>query len=152
LNFTHLLAFYEVARAGSVSAGAEVLHVSQPAITREIKELEQRLGLVLFDRLPRGVALTQAGSQLFDYAGRISEYGTDNVDQQYRGHQAHAAGAAMHRLCIVVEREGRSAPRRSRHPSGGGSANRTRVIHGVANLPLLKYEIESVRVLCLAFA
>jgi DNA-binding transcriptional LysR family regulator len=71
MNFTHLLAFYEVARAGSVSAGAEVLHVSQPAITREIKELEQRLGLVLFDRLPRGVALTQAGSQLFDYASRI---------------------------------------------------------------------------------
>jgi len=71
MNFTHLQAFYEVARAGSVSAGAARLHVSQPAVTREIKELEGRLGLVLFDRLPRGVALTQAGAQLFDYAGRI---------------------------------------------------------------------------------
>ena len=62
MNFTHLLAFFEVARAGSVSAGAERLRVSQPAVTREIRELEERLGLVLFDRLPRGVALTDAGS------------------------------------------------------------------------------------------
>ncbi len=71
MNFTHLRAFFEVARAGSISAGAIRLHVSQPAVTREIKELEERLGLVLFDRLPRGVALTQAGAVLFDYAKRL---------------------------------------------------------------------------------
>ncbi|MBU9382155.1 LysR family transcriptional regulator [Burkholderia gladioli] len=71
MNFTHLLAFHEVARAGSISAGAERLHVSQPAVTREIRELEARLGLVLFDRLPRGVALTEAGRLLFDHASRI---------------------------------------------------------------------------------
>ncbi|HEY1995858.1 LysR substrate-binding domain-containing protein [Paraburkholderia sp.] len=71
MNFTHLLAFYEVARAGSVSAGALRLHVSQPAVTREIRDLEDRLGMVLFDRLPRGVALTEAGVVLFDYAERI---------------------------------------------------------------------------------
>jgi DNA-binding transcriptional LysR family regulator len=71
MNFTHLLAFYEVARAGSVSAGAEQLRVSQPAVTREIKELEERLGTMLFDRLPRGVALTQAGNALQAYAQRI---------------------------------------------------------------------------------
>jgi DNA-binding transcriptional LysR family regulator len=71
MNFTHLLAFYEVARAGSVSAGAERLHVSQPAVTREIRELEARLGIVLFDRLPRGMALTEAGRVLFDHAARI---------------------------------------------------------------------------------
>ncbi|AJZ56114.1 bacterial regulatory helix-turn-helix, lysR family protein (plasmid) [Paraburkholderia fungorum] len=71
MNFTHLLAFYEVACAGSVSAGAERLHVSQPAVTREIRELEDRTGVILFDRLPRGVALTEAGSVLFEYAERI---------------------------------------------------------------------------------
>ncbi len=71
MNFTHLLAFHEVALAGSVSAGAERLHVSQPAVTREIRELEDRLGVVLFDRLPRGVMLTDAGRLLFDYAAKI---------------------------------------------------------------------------------
>ncbi|WP_114812305.1 LysR family transcriptional regulator [Paraburkholderia kururiensis] len=71
MNFTHLLAFYEVARAGSISAGAERLHVSQPAVTREIRELEDRLGMMLFDRLPRGVALTEGGKLLYEYASRI---------------------------------------------------------------------------------
>ncbi|GAB5100683.1 LysR family transcriptional regulator [Caballeronia insecticola] len=71
MNFTHLLAFYEVARAGSISAGAQRLHVSQPAVTREIRELEERLGVTLFDRLPRGVALTQVGNTLLEYATRI---------------------------------------------------------------------------------
>jgi DNA-binding transcriptional LysR family regulator len=71
MNFTHLLAFYEVARAGSISAGAERLHVSQPAVTREVRELEDRLGIVLFDRLPRGVALTEGGKLLYEYASRI---------------------------------------------------------------------------------
>jgi DNA-binding transcriptional LysR family regulator len=71
MNFTHLLAFFEVARAGSISAGADKLRVSQPAVTREIRELEERLGVTLFDRLPRGVALTQAGNALQTYAERI---------------------------------------------------------------------------------
>jgi DNA-binding transcriptional LysR family regulator len=71
MNFTHLLAFFEVARAGSISAGAERLHVSQPAVTREIRELEDRLGMMLFDRLPRGVALTEGGKLLYEYASRI---------------------------------------------------------------------------------
>lgn len=71
MNFTHLEAFLSVARAGSVSGGAERLNVSQPAVTREIKELEGRIGLILFDRLPRGVALTQAGHVLLTYAERI---------------------------------------------------------------------------------
>ncbi|GLU35006.1 LysR family transcriptional regulator [Trinickia caryophylli] len=71
MNFTHLFAFYEVARAGSISAGAERLHVSQPAVTREIRELEDRLGMILFDRLPRGVSLTEGGKLLYEYAARI---------------------------------------------------------------------------------
>ena len=71
MNFTHLFAFFEVARAGSISAGAERLHVSQPAVTWEIRELEDRFELALFDRLPRGVRLTDAGTILLRYAEQI---------------------------------------------------------------------------------
>ena len=71
MNFTHLHAFYAVASTGSISAGAERINVSQPAVTREIKALEQRLGSPLFDRLPRGVALTEAGQLLMRYAEQI---------------------------------------------------------------------------------
>jgi DNA-binding transcriptional LysR family regulator len=45
--------------------------VSQPAITREIRKPEDRLGLALFDRLPRGVRLTDAGTMLLRYAEQI---------------------------------------------------------------------------------
>ena len=58
MNLHHLKVFLAVAQAGSVSRGAETLHISQPAVTREIRDLEASLGLALFDRHPRGVTPT----------------------------------------------------------------------------------------------
>ena len=71
MNFTHLHAFYSVALAGSISGGAERMNVSQPAVTREIKDLELRIGSALFDRRPRGVVPTEAGQLLLRYAEQI---------------------------------------------------------------------------------
>lgn len=71
MNLHHLKVFLAVAEAGSISAGAERLHISQPAVTREIRDLEASLDLRLFDRLPRGVQLTEGGLRLLDYAQRI---------------------------------------------------------------------------------
>jgi DNA-binding transcriptional LysR family regulator len=71
MNFTHLAAFFSVAESGSVTAASELLHVSQPALTREIRELEERFGVPLFDRLPRGMQPTEAGRLLADYAAQI---------------------------------------------------------------------------------
>lgn len=71
MNFTHLAAFHAVAETGSVTAASERLHVSQPALTREIRELEERLGVPLFDRLPRGMQPTEAGRLLAEYAEQI---------------------------------------------------------------------------------
>lgn len=59
MNLHHLKVFLAVAEAGSISAGAERLHISQPAVTREIRDLEASLDLRLFDRQPRGVQLTE---------------------------------------------------------------------------------------------
>ena len=72
MNLHHLKVFLAVAEAGSISAGAERLHISQPAVTREIRDLEAGLDLRLFDRLPRGVQLSEGGLRLLDYAQRIS--------------------------------------------------------------------------------
>jgi LysR family transcriptional regulator, low CO2-responsive transcriptional regulator len=71
MNFTHLAAFFSVVETGSVTAASERLHVSQPALTREIRDLEERLGVPLFDRLPRGMQPTEAGRMLADYASQI---------------------------------------------------------------------------------
>lgn len=62
VSLRHVRAFLAVAEHGSTSLAARHLHVSQPAISLAIKELEERLGEALFDRLPpRGLSLTPFG-------------------------------------------------------------------------------------------
>ncbi|MEO4046805.1 LysR family transcriptional regulator [Pseudomonas sp. CAU 1711] len=71
MNLHHLKVFLAVAQAGSISTGAARLHISQPAVTREIRELEANLGLALFERHPRGVTPTEGGLRLQQFAERI---------------------------------------------------------------------------------
>jgi len=71
LNLNHLSIFQAVAQAGSVSAGARKLRVSQSAVSKQLAEFESTLGLSLFDRLPRGVRLTDAGRLLQTHADRL---------------------------------------------------------------------------------
>ena len=59
--------FYTVAVSGSFSKAAEILFISQPAITFQIKKLEEELEVSLFTRTKHGVILTEEGSVLFDY-------------------------------------------------------------------------------------
>jgi DNA-binding transcriptional LysR family regulator len=73
MNLHHLAIFHAIAQTGSISACAERMHISQPAISRQLKEFEKRTGVVLFERLPRGMRLTQAGEVLRDYATRLFE-------------------------------------------------------------------------------
>ena len=63
-----LRAFVTVAREGSVSRAAERLHLSQPAVSLKLKQLQQDLGLTLFERRPQGLALTADGQALLPSA------------------------------------------------------------------------------------
>ena len=65
--------FYIVAKNGSISAAADILYISQPAITFQIKKLEEQLGVSLFTRTKRGVVLTDEGSTLFEYVERAMD-------------------------------------------------------------------------------
>lgn len=71
MNLNHLVVFDAVATAGSVSKAADRLMVSQPAVSKQLKQLERSLRLSLFDRLPKGVRPTEAGELLAGYARRI---------------------------------------------------------------------------------
>jgi DNA-binding transcriptional LysR family regulator len=71
MNLHHLAIFKVIAETGSITAAAQRMHISQPALSRELKSLEDRLGLILFERLPRGMLLTHAGEVLCDYATRL---------------------------------------------------------------------------------
>lgn len=67
VNFELLNTFYQVARVGNISKAANILYVSQPAITKSIKKLENLLGIKLFIRNVKGVSLTYEGMFLFNY-------------------------------------------------------------------------------------
>ena len=63
--------FVAVAAAGNMTHAASLLHVSQPAVSKRLNDLEAQLGSPLFDRLARGVRLTAAGELLLPHAERI---------------------------------------------------------------------------------
>ncbi|WP_322013545.1 LysR family transcriptional regulator [Paraburkholderia sp. J12] len=64
LNLRDIRALIAVAEAGSFTRAAERLHLSQPALTVQIRRLEEAVGVRLFDRNSRNVALTQTGREL----------------------------------------------------------------------------------------
>src|SRR5690348_3354751 len=63
--------FRTVARLGSITAAAQRLQFTQSAVSRQIAALETDLGAAVFDRLPRGVALTEEGRALLPHAEAI---------------------------------------------------------------------------------
>ncbi len=71
MNLHHLAIFHAIAETGSISAAAIRVRVSQPALSRELKDFEGRLGVVLFERLPRGMRLTEPGKVLHAYSARL---------------------------------------------------------------------------------
>ncbi len=69
-DFKQLTALVTVAEAGSVTRAAQLLHLVQPAVTRQIKTLEEELGISLFERTRHGMRPTDAGAVLVDRARR----------------------------------------------------------------------------------
>lgn len=68
LNLRQLLYFKTAAEKGNITAAAEVLHIAQPALATQIKELEKQLDTILLTRHSRGVHMTAAGRYLLDRA------------------------------------------------------------------------------------
>ena len=92
IKFRHLTCFLEVARLKSVVKAADILAISQPAVSKTIRELEDVLGVELFDRSHRNVVLTPFGEVFQRYAGAsvtALKQGVDSVAQ------ARAGGAVM---------------------------------------------------------
>ena len=77
LNYHHLLYFWTVAKEGSVSKAAEILHISQPTVSAQLKSLERSLGQRLFERRGRSLVLTKEGEAVFRYADEIFSLGRE---------------------------------------------------------------------------
>ncbi len=71
MDFDHLVTFVEIAKQGSFSRAGQKLYRSQPAVSAQIRQLEQEYGQKLFDCVGKSVRLTVAGETLLEYAGRL---------------------------------------------------------------------------------
>lgn len=74
INFEYYKVFYEVAKNENITKASEILHISQPAISKTIKLLEEKLGGTLFVRTKKGVTLTEEGKEFYSYIAKAIEY------------------------------------------------------------------------------
>ena len=68
-----LQVFHTVARHLSFTKAAEALHMTQPAVTFQVRQLEEYFNTRLFDRTHNRISLTDAGRRVYEYADRIFE-------------------------------------------------------------------------------
>lgn len=96
LNYNHLRYFRAVAREGNLTRTAQMLNLSQSALSTQIRTFENRLGHDLFDRVGRQLVLTEAGRIALDYADAIFKTGDEllaTLSQTGAGRQVVRVGA-----------------------------------------------------------
>lgn len=87
LTLRHVRTFLEIARGESVSSAAQRLHVTQPAVSRCLKELEALLGISLFDRVGRRLRLNEAGRIFQSHASASLTELLRGADRLAAGHE-----------------------------------------------------------------
>ncbi|MEU7862600.1 LysR family transcriptional regulator [Nonomuraea sp. NPDC049141] len=102
LSLDLLRTFLEVYRAGSITAAAQTLGLSQPAVTAQVKTLEAALDRPLFDRLPRGVAPTAAADELARRVAGSLDALDAVVDAELPSEQAVHLGGPAEFVCEQV--------------------------------------------------
>jgi len=95
LNYHHLLYFWTMAREGSVSRAAEKLHLSQPTVSGQLRQLEKAVGTKLYERSGKELRLTETGKIVFEYAEEIFTTGQELM-QRLKGQPSE------HSLTFVV--------------------------------------------------
>ena len=77
MNIQHLRYAVEVERTGSITEAAENLYITQPSLSKAIREFESSCGVTIFERTPRGVIPTAKGRSLLEHARAILKQVSD---------------------------------------------------------------------------
>jgi LysR family transcriptional regulator, carnitine catabolism transcriptional activator len=104
-SLRHLEVFRAVARASSFTRAAEELHVSQPVVSRTVRELERSLGVELFVRTTRSVTLTPEGAELFEIVSDLLDRfdtALERFSAYCRGEYGRVVIATLPSLAAVV--------------------------------------------------
>lgn len=91
MDWDKLRIFHAVADAGSLTHAGDTLHLSQSAVSRQIRALEESLGTTLFHRHARGLILTEQGEFLFDATSSMARR-LDNAAARIRDSEEHVLG------------------------------------------------------------
>jgi LysR family transcriptional activator of nhaA len=100
LNHHHLFHFWTVVREGGVTRASEKLHVSQPTVSGQLRELQEALGEKLLARSGRSVVLTDVGRTVYRYADEIFALGRE-LQQAVKGRVTHPARLAVGVALVV---------------------------------------------------
>ncbi len=92
VNLNQLRAFFIAAKEKSITKAAEALYVTQPAVTTQVKSLEQDINLKLFKKRGKSIELTIAGTVLFNYTEKIFEI-VEEMEYVLKQHAASTHGA-----------------------------------------------------------
>ncbi|MCT4613089.1 MAG: LysR family transcriptional regulator [Clostridia bacterium] len=83
INLDLYKVFYEVAKTGNITKASENLLISQPAVSKSIKNLESQLGGTLFIRTKKGVVLTDEGNTFYEYISKAMAY-IDSAESNFK--------------------------------------------------------------------
>ncbi|QDK69918.1 LysR family transcriptional regulator [Lactococcus protaetiae] len=86
--------FTEIARIGSINQAADALYITQPSLSKSMKDLEETVGSTLFKRTSKGISLTQDGTEFLGYARQVLEQ-SDLLESRWLNKQP------SRRLCAI---------------------------------------------------
>ncbi|WP_276199215.1 pca operon transcription factor PcaQ [Chelatococcus sp. XZ-Ab1] len=127
VRLRHLRTFLEVSRQHSIGKAAEVLNVSQPAVTKTIRELEAILGAPLFDREGRGIRLSHYGEVFLRHAGASIAAVQQGIDSVAR---ARAGGGPPIRIGALPTVSTRIMPRAMAQFLAARTGSQTKIVTG----------------------
>ncbi|MBX3656730.1 MAG: LysR family transcriptional regulator [Ramlibacter sp.] len=149
--------FVTTAAQGNISRASESLHISQPALTRALKEFESHIGTVLFERTTRRLALTPEGEQFLPTAQRLLNDLTEagerlrNQASQMQGTVTLAVGTALGALylpAVLKTLTARYPDLRLRVVDDNSSGITQRVLHAEADLGIASLSGDTSALIC----